>query len=366
MGTDDEPYNVEHVNQTGCITMAERSKTINGLAEGSGSHTKGLHVTYLGRWLTLFRVQSLPISAVIASMGYLVVAETIIFREVLGLVAVAALAHAGINAQNDVMDYHTDLKNKQEDKPLISGDITYKQATFASSVLVGSSIVASVSIFPSATPLFLVALTSAVIYNYYSSKSILSPVIFGVWGMSFSIFGAFVGSPTFNVVGILYGVSMGVLTSTFIFYGNVIDSESGERSIHSFLGGEALDIDGETFFIPGDSSKEDEIIILFSFWTALLLLSSYTILGVSYSPIVIVALMSFSAYKMIKDTCYPVKLDNEIKRDFIIYVITTSSMTLGVFGIAAGIQITLFIILLSILWAVFTMKIMYGRWFYFP
>jgi len=366
MGTVDEQNNVGHVDQTGCVTMAERSKTLNGVDEGSGSYRQGYHKTNLGRWLTLFRVQSFPISAVIVSMGYLITAETVIIGDILGLVAVAVVAHAGVNTQNDLIDYHVDMRNKEDDKPLVSGDIGFKQATFVCSVLIASSLIMSMMLFPMATPVFGGALASAIIYNLASSTKWWSPVAFGVWGMVFSLYGIMAGSPYFDRVGLMYSLSIGMMMSSFIFYGNVIDSDTEEVSIHRILGGEVVDIEESLYFIPGEDVNEEYIIIFFALWTGILMTASVTLLGVGYAPVIIAPLMSFAAYKIIKDTCHPVELGEQLKKDFLIYVITTCTVTLGVFSAAVGVVNTAFIILTSIIWAVVVMRSMYGRWLYFP
>jgi len=123
---------------------------------------------------------------------------------------------------------------------------------------------------------------------------------------------------------------------------------------------------GKMIHLPGDKVNEAHIIIFFSLWCAFLIAENILYSGFDTGPALITSLMGFSAYKAVKISCYPNPLGEEMKKDFLLYVILTSTSVLVVYSPVMGIVNVLFIFLASLVWAVVSMKVLYGSWLYFP
>lgn len=336
----------------------------NAVDETERSGVKGLHKTYLGRWLTLFRVQSLPISTVVVSLGYLIAAEAGLNSSMWGFLAVVALGHASINGLNDFIDFETDKENKKPDKPLISGDITPKQALFISVILGSISVLLSFVWFELVALLYTISFLAGLLYNFVSSTRWWSPFVFGVWGASLSMFGSLLGGGI-GIPSLFLSITFFLVMSGYIYLGNIIDIEADEVSIHTKTGGTIETQNGKKYHTPGiDFSNEVSIIftvwLFFSLWFGIWS-------GIDTAGMIgITGLMGAAAYKFIKLSCKPIRIDNGIKKDFLGYVILTCTFTLVLFSPFAGIREVGILFIASMLWASLSMKLLYGRFLYFP
>lgn len=135
-------------------------------------------------YFRLIRVQSTPLTLGILAAGYGLYHGTVAEIEIIPLLMVGALGHWGFYAMNEYEDVRYDRKAGKDDKPLVSGDVSKKQAQIIVASLVGSSLLLAGALFP--VPAFSAYILSAwlgAVYNKRSKMDTISGVYLGIWGV---------------------------------------------------------------------------------------------------------------------------------------------------------------------------------------
>lgn len=135
-------------------------------------------------YLKLIRIQSTPVTLAILAAGYGLHHGTIADIEILPLLLVGALGHWGFYAMNEYEDIAYDRQAGKEDKPLVSGEVSKKEAQIIVASLVGASIILAGTLFPiPSVAAYILSAWLGAVYNKRSKLDTISGVYLGIWGV---------------------------------------------------------------------------------------------------------------------------------------------------------------------------------------
>lgn len=192
--------------------------------------------TNLNAWASVCRVQSIPVTVLPASVGAFAAVESVSMVEYVPFVAVLALAHTIVYADNELMDMEWDRKNGRQEKPLVSGDVSPSSVNefvgLGAVVCVG---VAGITFPTGATSLLLVSFVLGVAYNRLSKTFWYSDIFLGVWGVVITMTGAMYAGGVTRSIGI-FGAGFGLYMMWMTYIGDYRDIGAEEANTLQELG----------------------------------------------------------------------------------------------------------------------------------
>lgn len=145
-------------------------------------------------WLILCRIQSVPVTIIILSIGYGIATGTLLNTEILVLYLVGALGHLGVYAHNDIADAQHDLEAGDIHKPIPAGEIDRLNAlTVAAGLILFSLFIAGLFFPHAALSAYFLSVAIGVLYNERSKKDIWSGVYLSLWGVLMLLTGYWYG-----------------------------------------------------------------------------------------------------------------------------------------------------------------------------
>lgn len=328
-----------------------------------------LNKTYIGRWLSLVRIQSTPVTVITLCLGYITVSQRLNLYEMIPLVVVGCLGHWGFYAQNDVMDYEYDIDHKSIDKPLVSKVISRFQAQVVSSLLIITSVfIAVISFSLTTSGWFILSAIAGLTYNFYSKKTSFSGLYLSVWGISIVMTGAtYAGKPNISVYALAYGVGIHMLVMTMM--GDIKDIDADEPSIPRLLG---VWYTKENSNIWITSPKT-----MIVGWTVLDIAEALSIImiiigsGIEPKPsliYVVPVLILLLGKSKTGNSVFSSRFldDNDIKKDIVSYELICVTAYIVAISTMVKLIVTAVLIIASVGWGLLWQKIMYGKMFYFP
>ena len=324
-----------------------------------------LYRTYLGKWLSLARIQSTPVSVLTISLGYSTTAQTILSYEILPLILVGMVGHAAFYAQNDILDYRHDLRGDNGAKPLTSGAIKFEHAVLGDLVLIVLTVgLAAYYMNVLGFLFFISACVIGTVYNYYSKEHMLSLVYMSTWGAFMVMTGALYGG-RYNAVSVLLALAIAFHMAIMTLEGDIKDLDEDEPSIVAASGSTLKEYDGQKFLNISSST-----VVVFALFEILELTMYIWILIYSYASIefglVLFILFtirlrhrSLILYQRVFD-------DDEFKKQVVIYTLLSVTCMLVASTSFTSVLEMLMLIVASFVWGLGWQKIQYGRAFYFP
>lgn len=328
-----------------------------------------LNETYLGKWLSLIRIQSTPVTVLTLCLGYATVAQSVTNVEVVWLAVVGSMGHWGFYALNDVMDYEYDKRHKDESKPLVCNSIKRAQASIASTLFILLSLFIAWLVFTPMTLLwYVLAMFTGAIYNIKSKEHVFSGLYLSVWGAVIVLTGAsYAGEPNPASYALAFAIAVHMIAMTII--GDIKDYHSGEPSIPRML-------DVKLYY----RHKRQRIFMsrkMILLWHTLNLLESLLIIEIAlsatkryemlyYMLIITVAAIALKTIQGSKIFMTGIYEPDEIKRDIVLYTVLTVIAYIIAFTSHLTILNITLLIAGSVVWGLGWQKIQYGRALYFP
>lgn len=206
--------------------------------------------TSLRGWLSVGRVQSIPVTVLPASIAAFAAPGTISKVEYGLFVAVLACAHVGIYMHNEIQDYEHDIESGRTDKALVSGEAERSEVGKASLILLLVSEAAAVLLFGLEGIILLMScILIGLFYNTHSKKIWFSEIYLGIWGFLITMTGAYyVSGPTLDIV--TFGVAFGFYMVWMTYIGDYRDMTSDEANTLTALGARVV----SGTFIPSKKS----------------------------------------------------------------------------------------------------------------
>lgn len=326
---------------------------------GRGWVSYPLQKSYLGVWLKFVRIQSVPVSVITVSMGYATVSETILTLSILPLVGVTMLGHLGFYAMNDYFDYPEDALYKEDDKPLVAGDISMLQAHWGVWILTLLSISFAFIFFSITTfGVFIVGCLFAYIYNKRSKRDWFSGLYLSGWGIAVVLTGSLYAGG-FNEFTAFVCVMIAIHMLIMTIQGDVKDLNAGEPSIPRELG---CKTSGNHMFTTVQMSL---VMLLLDIASGLMLIGIVTKYNIAYAIPVLILWMFYAPINQFiinQDKFKPDKLKKVIALYTIIAVIATLFASISFMGLESMIFMTI----CSVGWGLFWQKVQFGSALYFP
>jgi 4-hydroxybenzoate polyprenyltransferase len=322
--------------------------------------------TYIGQWLMLIRVQSLPVSGIILAVGYLLSSgETggLLTQDFAYLLGTVGMGHYSVYIYNDIADYEDDKKLDDRDKPLVNGWINMEAAQTAFGILgAGSMAIASIGFPFKAAVVYILCFFLGVAYNYFSNSTPYGPVFMFAWGMSATILGmVYNGGMTHQGLTVAY--IFGVAMSMSIILGDVLDMKGDEESMANVFGCKVLRLGGETHF----RSSLGFTLSVYSINLAMYLIMFATSLTegapvVAMIPLGMLVLSTWMIDSVLEKG--PLIVDDR-KESYMIYVIATAFTIVASLAPLIGIVYAICIPLAGIVWGLSWTKVIFGDALYF-
>lgn len=330
-----------------------------------------LYNTRIGKWLSLIRIQSTPVTSVSLCAGYLTVASP--SWDMLILALVGAVGHWGFYAHNDVQDYEVDLKQGKNDKPLIGGGIDRDRAEIVSLSLIAMSLAMAMILFNQGALLtYVSAAWIGYLYNKNSKVRTYSAMYLGVWGVAIIVTGALYARG-FNINTALLALLLALHMIWMTVIGDLKDIESDEPNlVHKYDCHIAKFTYPETEYMGEPKlfkSARFQLKVAFP----LLLLQIALVLGIilhNNGSILLIAAFVFFAWDYFSegwtigynkpytenDTVKDI-VQNEITGVFLFIIAISSFTPLFIIAVLLG---------ASVVWGLTWQKVQYGRFLYFP
>lgn len=203
--------------------------------------------TKIGAWLTLARVQSVPLTVVSLAIGYGTVTGDVVTSDIIPLLVVGAIAHLGGYILNDVADLEHDTEANRDEKPLVAGDISDKYPVFASVGLILTAIYISTQTFNFyAQNVFMISVVVGVVYNLWSKHIPVKEVVLGTWGFTIIMTGAACAGGG-NIKSVIVGLMLFLLLMWLSVLDGVKEISNEKRTIPKLLGAR---VDSNIVFSP--------------------------------------------------------------------------------------------------------------------
>lgn len=330
-----------------------------------------LRNTKLGAWLALVRIQGSPLTPIALLIGYATVSNSIITTDVIPLIIIGTLGQWAVYILNDRHDYEYDLDAKNNDKPLVSGDIDTNTAGLAGITLSIYVLYGAYLSFPiNSFIIFLLAFIVGIIYNLRSKTDEFRSLYMFIWGILI-IFtgGSYAGR--YTIYTFLTALIFGIFMMWIIWMDGLKDLGTGQPSIPEKMNAHLYIKNGKTMIF---GSYQFSILTLLVLSLEGLLLLLIPIIKYYYTLdifwLVHITVSSFLIYLMIIsgfNLVYHGEFNrSEIKKDIakhtsigVISMLFISLTFLDIFSI-------IIMLLGSVIWGLLWTKIMYGELFYFP
>lgn len=331
-----------------------------------------LRNTKIGAWLALIRIQGSPLTPIALLIGYATVANDIITINVLPLVIAGTVAQWGVYVLNDVHDYEYDLDAKDDNKPLVAGDIQLHSARVIGVILLMFSLSLAFIHFPLiAFILFMLALIVGLIYDIRSKTDELRSLYMLVWGVMIIFIGALYAGE-YNIYTILTSLTFGIYAMWIIWMDGLKDLGTGQPSIPGRLNAHVYKENGQ-LYIYGSYLFAILTLAVLSLEGLLLLLipiikyvnnpTAYWLTHILVSAVLIIIYMIMTGFNLV----YHGKFDRaEFKKDIAKH--TSVSVLTMLFIMLSFITLKSIVILVigSVVWGLMWTKILYNELFYFP
>jgi hypothetical protein len=331
-----------------------------------------LYETKIGKWLSLGRIQSAPLTATMYLVFYGIGGGVLLSVEGATLFGATVLAHWAVFTHNDILDAPYDKqKDTVEYKPIASGQISEKWAMVSVPVVGLSSVVLVSTAFGALSIIgFGVLGVIGITYNLKSKETVYGPLILILWGAaSVLVCGGMAGPLAWEVF--MFSVGVGALSGWLIFFGDVLDIKYEEESLLDKTGYRIYWADNSSprYTLDGNSRAVAFGFHLFEGFIPLAAIIG--ILGKDVTIQVLSPLFSVVCYvaaiKFADTLKGPCKINRpKLKKEYFAHLAFMTISTLWAAFQFIGSPVVLFLVLTSTAWQLTVQKIQYDRWIFFP
>jgi len=331
-----------------------------------------LYDTRIGKWLSLGRIQSAPLTATFFTLFYGISGSDVLSAEGVTLFIATVLAHWGVFAHNDVVDAIPDRqKDTYHYKPVAAGYIHSMWATAAASIAAAVSIILVYTISPATgTVAFFSLIILGYLYNKTSKSTKYAPFILMVWGGTSVFVCAYIGG---GVSFYTYFLAVGIacLSGWLIFFGDVLDIEYEEDSILELTGYTIVHTRGDykMYELSNKSKLVADLLVAGEF---MIILGTFGLPNAEWDVLdifaVAIAIVVFSVGLINSTYLTGFRAINRdmMKRDYFTHMAAVTMATLICSTLFVDYRITGVLLLTSVTWQLSAQKVQYGKWVFFP